>query len=234
MASDGASILAGGQIVPLRVNRHAAARGYRLRMGRDGTARLTMPQRGSERSAIAWAQDQSDWIAAQMAHSAGQHRRLCDGASFPLDGQDVTICADPDGPRRVRLDGTTLHVGGPADLAGPRILRWLKARARTVLDAETRAIASRHDLIVSSVGIGDPRTRWGSCTTTGAIRYSWRLILAPPEVRIATVAHEVAHLRHHDHSPAFHAFHRLICPSDTQAARAWLRQNGAMLHGVGV
>ncbi|MET0365229.1 MAG: M48 family metallopeptidase, partial [Sphingobium sp.] len=79
-----------------------------------------------------------------------------------------------------------------------------------------------------------PVSRWGSCAADGAIRYSWRLILAPPEVRISTVAHEVAHLKHLDHSPAFHAFHRSICPSDTVAARAWLKANGAGLHRITV
>ena len=80
------------------------------------------------------------------------------------------------------------------------------------------------------VGVGDPRSRWGSCASSGAIRYSWRLILAPPDVRRATVAHELAHLLHMDHSAAFHAAHARILGADPRPARAWLRANGAGLH----
>ena len=109
-------------------------------------------------------------------------------------------------------------------------MRWLRVRAKAVLDAETRAMARDNDLTVASVGVGDPRSRWGSCTSSGAIRYSWRLILAPPDVRRATVAHELAHLLHMDHSPAFHAAHARIMGGDPRPARAWLRAHGAELH----
>jgi predicted metal-dependent hydrolase len=230
--SDGPSILVNGRPVPVLLQRHARARGYRLRIDRGGAARVTMPARGSEKRALAWAHGQAAWIAEQLNRVDQGTCLLRDGASFPLEGQPVTLCWQAGMARTVRHDGNAVHVGGPAELAGERVLRWLKARARTVLTAETRELAARHDLAVRSVGVGDPVSRWGSCTASGAIRYSWRLILAPPEVRISTVAHELAHLRHLDHSPAFHAFYRAICPADTVAARAWLRAHGAMLHGV--
>lgn len=226
-------ILVDGRLVPVLLHRHARARGYRLRVDRGGAARLTMPARGSERRALDWAKGQASWIAEQLARVDTGACVLADGASFPLEGARATICWH-DGPRTVRQEGDFLFVGGPVELAGERVLRWLKARSRVTLAAETHDLAHRHDLRVGSVAIGDPVSRWGSCTASGAIRYSWRLILAPPEVRIATVAHELAHLKHLDHSPAFHAFHRAICPTDTVAARAWLRAHGAMLHGVRV
>ena len=76
-------------------------------------------------------------------------------------------------------------------------------------------------------------SRWGSCASTGTIRYSWRLILAPAFVRRATVAHEVAHLVHMNHAPAFHALVAEILGSDPRPARAWLRREGAALHRFG-
>ena len=121
-------------------------------------------------------------------------------------------------------------VGGPVAHAGSRVVRWLKERALEVLTAETQALAAAHDLPLTVVSIGDPRSRWGSCASSGAIRYSWRLILAPDYVRQATVAHEVAHLRHMNHSPAFHDMVRAISPVDPDKARAWLRREGAGLH----
>lgn len=232
MPADRPIILAGGRLVPVLLQRHARARGYKLRIDRGGAARLSMPARGSEKRALAWAQGQAAWLAEQLDRVDSGACVLRDGAVFPLEGRSVTICWLADAPRIVRHEGDVLRLGGPPNLAGERVLRWLKARARATLTTETLDLATRHGLAVRSVGIGDPLSRWGSCTASGAIRYSWRLILAPPEVRIATVAHELAHLRHLDHSPAFHAFHRAICPADTVAARAWLRANGAMLHGV--
>jgi predicted metal-dependent hydrolase len=223
----------GGRAVPILIRRHERARGYRLRLDRSGAARLTMPVRGSERQAIAWARAQGTWIADQLGRLDTSTCPLESGAVFPLEGREVTVEWREDGSRRVTLDGDVLCVGGPQDRIGDRVLRWLRARAKVVLTEETLAIAHANGLTVRSVGIGDASSRWGSCAANGAIRYSWRLILAPPEVRISTVAHEVAHLRHMDHSAAFHAFHRAICPSDTVAARAWLKANGAGLHRVG-
>jgi predicted metal-dependent hydrolase len=230
--SDGPSILVNGRPVPVLLQRHARARGYRLRIDRGGAARVTMPARGSEKRALDWAHGQAGWIAEQLDRVDKGACVLRDGASFPLEGQSVTLRWQAGMARTVRQEDDAVHVGGPAELAGERVLRWLKARARTVLTAETRDLAARHDLTVRSIGVGDPVSRWGSCTAAGAIRYSWRLILAPPEVRISTVAHELAHLKHLDHSPDFHAFYRAICPADTAAARAWLRAHGVMLHGV--
>lgn len=234
MPSDDLTILVDGRLVPVRLQRHARARGYRLRIDRGGAAKVTMPARGSEKRALDWTRGQAGWIAEQLDRVHGGACLLGDGAVFPLEGVPVTIRWQGDMPRTVRQDGEALLVGGPVELAGERVLRWLKARARTTLTVETRDLAHRHGLRVRSVGVGDPVSRWGSCTASGAIRYSWRLILAPPDVRIATVAHELAHLKHLDHSPAFHAFHRTLCPTSTEAARAWLRAHGAMLHGVRV
>ena len=97
--------------------------------------------------------------------------------------------------------------------------------ARDIREADARA-----NLIVGRVGVGDPRSRWGSCTHDGDLRYSWRLVMAPDHVRRATVAHEVAHLRHMDHSAAFHALVDDLHDGDVGAARAWLRREGRGLH----
>ena len=102
-----------------------------------------------------------------------------------------------------------------------------------MLDAETRAFAARAGTAIVRVGVGDPVSRWGSCSTGGTIRYSWRLIMAPDFVRQATVAHEVAHLVHMNHSPQFHALVETLLGRDPKPARSWLRREGAALHRIG-
>ncbi len=220
----------GGERLPLTVLRHARARRMRLRYdGTAGALRLTIPPRASLRTALDWARAQQDWIVAQRAKQL-PCVPITDGATIPVEGIPVRVVWRPDAARAPVRDGDMLIVGGPAEQVGRRVVRWLRTRAVTLLTQETEALAARHGLPLSSVGIGDPRSRWGSCASSGAIRYSWRLILAPADVRLATVAHEVAHLVHMHHGPAFHALVRDISPSDPDAARAWLRREGAGLH----
>ena len=111
------------------------------------------------------------------------------------------------------------------------MLRWLKAQALARLETETRDLAAKAEVQVKRVGVGDPSSRWGSCSSSGTIRYSWRLIMAPEFVRRATVAHEVAHLVHMNHGPDFWSLCRDLCPRMEEAKR-WLKRNGTMLHAL--
>jgi len=222
--------LANGDRVPLVVTRHAQARRMRMRFDPvKGEARLTLPPRAPLRPALLWAAEQSPWLERQSARRA-ELVRIADGAEIPVEGRMVRIVATGTPGRHVALEEDVMIVGGPLAHAGARAVRWLRDRALETLTAETQALARAHGLPLTTVSIGDPRSRWGSCASSGAIRYSWRLILAPPSVRQATVAHEVAHLRHMHHGPAFHALVRAISPADPDAARAWLRREGAGLH----
>lgn len=224
------SIWIDGVAVPVRVRRSARAKAYRLTLdGVRGGLRLSLPVRANLKRALGWAQAHEGWVRAQLDKQPGVVM-LRDGAVIPLEGRETLICWAADAPRAIRLEGDRLILGGAAESTGRRVLQWLRARALVILEAETRALAARHDLRVESVGIGDTRSRWGSCTSAGAIRYSWRLILCPPWVRRATVAHELAHLLHMDHSPAFHAAHARLLGEDPGPARAWLRAHGHALH----
>lgn len=228
--SSEAEILIDGVAMPVRVRRSARARAYKLSIdGLRGELRLSLPARANLKRALGWAQGHEDWVRAQMAVTPAV-TLLGDGATFPLEGREVRICWIAGATRTIRLEGDRLILGGAAESVGARVLRWLRTRAKAVLEAETLAMAQDHGLIVASVGTGDTRSRWGSCTSTGAIRYSWRLILAPAWVRRSTVAHELAHLLHMDHSPAFHAAHARIYGEDPRPARAWLKAHGAGLH----
>src|SRR3546814_13797765 len=92
-------------------------------------------------------------------------------------------------------------------------------RSLGLMERESNEIATIAGLAVGRVAVGDPRSRWGSCTHDGDLRYSWRLVMAPDHVRRATVAHEVAHLRHMDHGAAFHALVDELHDGDVAAAR---------------
>lgn len=228
-----ATLRLGDATVPVVVRRSARARSIRLSVDpRSGALRLTLPQRAALAPALAWAATQGEWIATALDRVAPS-TPLRDGAVVPVEDTPRTIMWSADGPRAVRLAGDRLLVGGPAELVGPRVLRWLRAEAKRRLAADTQRIATRHGIVVGRIRVGDARTRWGSCSSGGDIAYSWRLLMAPAAVREATVAHELAHRLHMDHSPAFHAaVHRLL-GRDPAPERAWLRANGAALHRIG-
>ena len=113
------------------------------------------------------------------------------GTELPLDGLAAPDRLGSGRPRTVQVEGDGLLVGGPEENVEARILRWLKRHAADARNRETQEFAAKAGVSVSRVGVGDPLSRWGSCSSSGAIRYSWRLILAPDWVRRATVAHEV-------------------------------------------
>lgn len=206
-----------------------------MRLGvdpRSAAVILTIPRRASRRRALAWAAEQEGWIAERLA-ALPREVSIAPGASLPFLGVERRIDWAPARPRRIMLEDERLMVGGPLESLGARVQRWLKDEARTLLALETREFAAPIGAALTRVSVGDPVSRWGSCSSRGTIRYSWRLILAPDFVRRATVAHEVAHLIHLNHGPDFHALVAQLLGEDPRPARAWLRRHGAALHRIG-
>lgn len=218
---------------PIEVIRHARARRARLSVDpATGRVRLTLPVRAALRPALAWAESKRAWIDAQQQRLP-QARPFTPGETIPVGDATLQITWDAAAGRSPVREGDALRCGGPLDRVPARVERWLRGEALAALSEETQRTAARAGVTVSQVAIADPRGRWGSCTATGAIRYSWRLILAPSFVLRATVAHEVAHRLHMDHSPAFHAAAARLLEADPTPARAWLRAHGAALHWYG-
>ena len=213
--------------------RHPTARRVRLALDPvTGRARLVVPRRAGLAKALAWAEGQANWLAGQRERLP-RAQPFAPGMALTLDDEAVTIRWEAGSRRRIERDGATLSVSGPLDTLPRRVEAWLRRQALDRLGAETAEIARRAGVSVARVSIGDARGRWGSCASDGAIRYSWRLILAPGWVRRATVAHEVAHRIHMNHSPAFHALAAELLGADPEPARDWLRTHGAALHWVG-
>ena len=113
------------------------------------------------------------------------------------------------------------------------MLRWLKGEARRVYTTEIAHYCARAGEDVPRLSIGAPRSRWGSCSSRGTISLSWRLIMAPAHVRRSVIAHEVAHIRHMDHSRNFYDWLDTIYEGDRKAADRWLKMHGTGLQRVG-
>jgi len=215
------------------VVRHPHARRAKLSLDpASGRVRLVIPVRASAKAALAWAATQSAWIERQRS-ALPEARPFAPGAAVPFDDSTLTIMWNEAASRRVVRIEDRLVTGGPPETLGRRIEAWLKREALRLLSEDTAYYAALAKVKVAKVSIGDARGRWGSCASSGAIRYNWRLALAPAAVRRATAAHEVAHRVHMNHSPAFHALVATLYGRNPAAERAWLRRHGAGLHWFG-
>jgi len=210
-----------------------SARRLRLRFDEAaGTLKLTCPWRTSRRAALAWALDQREWIDSQLAR-AEPSEPFVPGAIIPLDGRDVRIVWREGSPRTPRLVDDELCCGGPRSALGNRIELFLKRHARDVLSRDIADYTRAAGVKPRSVTIGDAATRWGSCSSEGRIRMSWRLIFAPPDVRRYVAAHEVAHLVHLNHGPEFKALEARLFGPGLAGAKAALRRVGPRLRRIG-
>jgi predicted metal-dependent hydrolase len=222
--------------LPLPVLLCAMRRARRMRLRVDERERLvkvTHPSGVRASTALDWAASHKDWVAEQL-EKALPAEPFVPGAMIPLDGRDVELRWSGDLPRAPAFVDGTLGCGGPAASFARRIELFLRRHALETLSKETAEVASRCGLRASAVSVGDPRTRWGSCSAGGRIRYSWRLILAHPDARRFVVAHEVAHLKHLDHGPRFKALERELFGGATAEAQALLRASAPRLRRIGL
>lgn len=228
----------GGRSFRIAVKRVSQARRLTLKV-RAATldAVLTMPARGSMRAARDFAERHAQWVGDRL------DRLPCRvpfevGSTVPLRGVNAAIVGRPslraaawieggEGPRPlICVSGST-----PGQQRA-RVLDLLRREARRDFEAAVDRHAAAVGRRVAGVSLRDTRSRWGSCTARGALNFSWRLVMAPPFVLDYLAAHEVAHLIHMDHSPAYWAVAGRLAP-DLAAAEAWLKANGAGLHRFG-
>jgi predicted metal-dependent hydrolase len=222
------AIRIGQPAIEIRLRRHARARRMVLRVAQSGQRpTLTLPPGVPLAHARAFLQDHEGWLRQRLA-AAGAAVAIRDGTPVPF-GDAVLTVRERSAGRTARV-GAELAVRGPAAWVGPRAAAWLREEARCACLAAVERHAARLGLVPGRVSLRDPRSRWGSCTATGDLMFSWRLIMAPAAVLDYVVAHEVAHLAELNHSPRFWAVVRRLCP-DYEAPREWLRRHGAGLHG---
>lgn len=223
----GHHVLPGNPPIPVVLRRSARARRISLRVsGLDGRVVLTVPKRVRDAEALDFAHEKADWIRSHLSQQPDMVP-VANGTLIPVEGQMRRIEAIPG--RRVQLAEGRLGVPGPDSGVAARLTGYLRELARDRLVAASDLYAGRLGRPYAGVTLRDTRSRWGSCSSRGGLNYSWRLIMAPPDVLAYVAAHEVAHLAQMNHSPAFwDAVEQIHGPYDHP--RRWLRQNGSQLH----
>ncbi|MDO6588667.1 M48 family peptidase [Loktanella sp. D2R18] len=221
--------LEGNPSIEVDLRRSARSRRLSLRVSRlDGRVTLTMPPRTPDREAFAFLRAQEDWLRGHLAQ-LGPVVRVAVGGTLLLRGQELPV-RHADVPRLQIKDDAVLVPNG-VKLNESALQAALKVLARDALAAASDAYAAQLGVAYTRLTIRDTRSRWGSCSSAGALMYAWRLIMAPPAVLDYVAAHEVAHLREMNHAPAFWAVVARLCP-DYEIHRVWLRENGDQLHRI--
>jgi predicted metal-dependent hydrolase len=222
----------------IRLRRHRQARRYTLRI--DAASRevvLTMPPRGSLKEAKEFAQKHGGWIAARLKRLP-EAKPFAHGVEVPMRGVvhriahrrgergTVWIAADEGANPLICVAGEAPHVNR-------RVGDFLKREAQRDLEAASRRYAEKLGVTIKRICVRDQSSRWGSCSNTGVLSFSWRLILAPPFVLDYLAAHEVSHLIELNHSPRFWRLVERLCPH-VGRAKVWLDVHGTDLHRYGL
>ncbi len=239
-----------GETYRVLLKRAPAARRFTLRIraaSRDVT--LTMPRRSALADARDFAERHAAWIGARLKRLPAPVP-FAPGEIIPFRGVPHLIVhrpvmrgtvwiepAPPDFtvnvlPGMETVEPKLLCVAGKEEHITRRVADFLKANAKADLEAAVRRHAGAIGKKATSVTLRDTSSRWGSCTASGGLNFSWRLILAPPSVLDYLAAHEVCHLTHLNHSARFWALVSSIC-IETDRPEAWLSAHGSSLHRYG-
>lgn len=226
-------VMVGAYEVPLTIRHHPRSQSLSLRIDTAKRGLLvTMPHWVPEHEALSFIASRTGWIEERLA-ALGPQTLLGDGDDIGFRGDNYQICWSADHARTPVLSAGQLLIGGEKDMLGKRVERWLKAQAKAIFADDLREYCARaNEDIIPKMGLSNARRRWGSCSQSGWVRLQWRLIMAPDYVRRAVIAHEVAHLRHMDHSSRFYGWMDEIYEGDRSIADKWLKAHGQALHGL--
>jgi predicted metal-dependent hydrolase len=223
----------GAETFRVALRRVTAARRFTLRVSAaTGEIVLTLPPRADVATAVDFALRHGGWIAARVARLPASIE-LGPGVIVPFRGVDHVVTARP-GARGTAFveatpDGPLLVTGGAVEHCGRRVRDFLKRHAKHDIESAVQIHTAALKVKAVRITLRDTRSRWGSCSSTGRLNFSWRLILAPPFVLDYLAAHEVGHLVEMNHSPRFWRVVEQLCPR-TDEAEAWLKRHGAGLH----
>jgi predicted metal-dependent hydrolase len=215
-----------GRAVEVKVRLNPRARRLIVKVHpTSGEVSVIAPSARALGRAVEFARGESDWIARQLAR-VPQRIPLGAGARIPLRGVPHLVVQGDAAPE---AGEAVIRIGGRSEFAARRIADFLKREARGDLEARAAEYADRLGVHPRRIGVRDTRSRWGSCSTTRCLSFSWRLIMAPPFVLDYVVAHEMAHLREMNHGAEFWRLVRSLA-DDIEKPQAWLRRYGTALH----
>ncbi|MDX6688702.1 MAG: hypothetical protein QOG15_159 [Solirubrobacteraceae bacterium] len=220
--------------LPYRIRRSDRARRVRVVVDPHSGVEVVLPRRSPASAAPAAIAELRPWIEARLA--AGQAVRdvvAARGESVPYLGRDLALHPQAGRSRVHRVAGDAggggmLLVPDDPAAASAAVERWYRRTARAEIAPRLERAVAALGTSYTTLTIRNQRTRWGSCSSSGAMSFNWRLLLAPEPVLDYVIWHEACHLRVMDHSPRFWGLVERHCP-DFQEHRRWLRAKGNTL-----
>ncbi len=212
--------------IPYSIRRSPRARRVSVTVDAATGVEVVLPRRARKREAAVAVRELRPWIERRLRSLERARAELgLRSGLVPYLGATLELRREP-GRERVARRGETLLV--PAGDHRPALERWYRRRARAEIEPRLRRACARAGHELRSLSIRGQRTRWASCSTSGAMSFNWRLLLAPEPVLDTVVWHEVCHLDVPDHSPRFWALLERRRPDHREHQR-WLRRYGALL-----
>lgn len=188
---------------------------------------LTVPYGVSEKQALAFVEKKRAWVEDQLLRKNAKVAFAPD-AELSVLGEPLRI-AHAGGRGVVHVQNGSLCVPGAPEFLVRRVREWLIKTAREAITQSAHEKARGLGATVKKISLRDTHSMWGSCNSAGNLTFSWRLVLAPPEVLDYIVSHEVAHLKELNHSAAFWRIVESLCPH-FQESRRWLKKHGHTLY----
>jgi predicted metal-dependent hydrolase len=232
-AADTVELVHAGEMLAIMYEPSERARRVSLRVdSRTGHVKLVVPPRMSRERAVAFARQHAAWVAARLKRR-NSPVPFADGAVIPVFDVPHRIRHQADSRGTVWVEGDEIHVAGGGGHVSRRVGDWLQAELRAHVMPLVRDKADRVGRPVIRVTLRDTATQWGSCARSGTLCFSLRLVFAPREVVDYVVAHEIAHLVHHNHSARFWMLAEKLTTGDMAACKTWLRRHGQSLMRYG-
>lgn len=215
--------------IAVTLQRHALAKSVRLRIDlRTQTPVVTAPKCLAIKHIESFLHRHHAWIIKQLSFFSPP----IDTNKVLFKGKLYQLIAQSTSDKRLmihfdHLQQSILH-NTSTDLIKMRLKPAFKREALTLIQQHCIEFAQKLKISFNEIHIKDYKSRWGSCRQDGVLSFSWRLIMAPPEVLKYVCAHEVAHLIQMNHSPAFWHLVGTLFPPYKQS-KAWLKENGNLL-----
>lgn len=199
----------------------------------DGTVEVRAPLKLSGMHIGEFVEQHADWIARHQErarrHAPPPARKFAEGEEFPFLGRSFPLKVVPRQRTALTFDGASFRLAASArPKAREAFVRWYKGQAFLHLIQRVPALAAEHGFHYQKIRLSSARTRWGSCSAKGTLSFTYRLVMAPPEVVDYVILHELVHTEIRNHSKTFWARVGEILP-DYKKHVAWLKKNGKFL-----
>ena len=222
--------LSSGEEIPVIITTRRGVRNITLRpkIAPKREIHISKPWLVSNVAAIRFLKSKQQWVEC-VFDKCPQKIKIQSGDILEFLGRRVTLIHNPSlRANWFDSENSVLYVGGASDMFERRVRDYVKSEFLKQLKKMVQS--APREFWPRRIAIRDTTSRWGSCSSTGTMSFSWRLAFAPLDVMRYVVMHELAHKKHMDHSPAFWATVRELYGFGVERAKRWLTKNGGELH----